>query len=454
LKKGLLEVDRTVHVLVLDRDPALRAEFEAATSAVKMRIVPHYGDDLRVGIELVRSYHPSLILAPMGRDLRALKAFTDEVSVLAPEAVVAATYRGATFQPDSEAIIGALRSRVQDFLSRPLSSADLRQLLERTVGRADRIRATLGTMIAMVSNKGGVGKSTMSVNVACGLARRHPERVLLIDASLQLGNCASMLNLNPESTIYDAAKEFDRLDERLLHELCTLHPSGLRFLGAPNDPSHAAEIHPDTMARILSVARRAFDYVVVDTFPMVDNIIISILDLCDRVFVVFQGAVPTVLGIASYLKLLERVGVPAERLSLVLNQNHPDFAGALRPRDVAERLQRDVDFVVPFQKQLLVAVNTGEPYVLTAPRGFLKGSWLTAVDGVLDRIEEVRRARGLPTAATTPEPVAPRNGAASEAIYVIADENGRLPSRNGERASAADEPASRLDVDPSEELAP
>ncbi len=414
-----------MHVLVIDRDPAARAEFEAAVSPIKLRIVPHYAEDPRVAIELVRSYHPSLILAPMERDLRELKAFTDEVSLLSPEAVVAATYHAATCQPESHAIIGALRSRVQDFLSRPLSSDDLRQLLERTVGRSERVRASLGAIVSIVSNKGGVGKTTTSVNVACGLAQRHPERVLLIDASLQLGNCAAMLDVNPETTVADAVREFERLDERLLQELSTLHPSGLRFLAAPREPTEAAEVQPDGMARVLSVARRAFDYVVVDTFPMVDNIVISILDLSDRVFVVFHGTVPTVLGIASYLKVLERVGVPRERVSLILNQNHPDFRGALRPEDMAQHLKRDVDVVVPFEKELLVAANTGQPYALTASRGFFQGSWIKALDQVVERVERVREERGTPAGAAAP--VEPRVPAANGSdVVVLLEDSSRL----------------------------
>ncbi|HZV00322.1 MAG TPA: AAA family ATPase [Planctomycetota bacterium] len=408
-------MDKTLQILAVDKDPKLRLELEAAIAGTKLNVVTHLAPDMRRGIEAARSFQPDLVLVAMGRDMGALKAFTDEILAIAPESVVAATYRRDTFTPDraeGTVIIDALRARVQDFLSRPLSSADLGQLLERITKRASTNRAALGTMVSFVSNKGGVGKSTMSVNTACALASRHPDRVLLVDASLQLGNCASMLDLQPETTIADAVKQVNRIDETMLHELSTRHACGLRFLAAPHDAVEAAEITPEAIARVLNVARRAFDYVVVDTFPMVDNVVIAILDVSDRVFVVFQGTVPTVLGIASFLKLLSRVGVPPARQGLVLNHNHPGFVGSLRPVDVADKLERTIDHVVPFDKNVLVATNTGVPRVLSGG-GFLGfgAGFSRAVGVVADAVESTREsARATPTRALTAEAPPSANG--------------------------------------------
>ncbi len=427
-------MEKSVHVLVVDKDPAIRQEFDAAVAGTRMSVVSHFATEQRQGIEAARSFQPDLILVSLGRDLKVLKTFTEEVSRIAPEATVAALYRRDTFAPDradsASIIIDALRARVQDFLSRPLSSADLRQLLMRITRRGTGERAAQGTLVSFVSNKGGVGKSTMAVNTACALALRHPDRVLLVDASLQLGNCAAMLDLRPETTMTDAVRQADRLDETMLRQLSTMHPSGLRFLAAPNDPVEAAEIQPEGIARILNVARRTFDFVVVDTFPMIDNVIITILDVSDRAFVVFQGTVPTVLGIASFLALLKRVGVPESKQGLILNSNHPAFVGALKAVDVADKLQRTIDHVVPFEKRVLVAANTGVPDVLGG--GFLTifglgGGFRGAIDKVARAVESLREnrpSRETTTPASVSEP-APSDGGPgmSDRLFMVVSES-------------------------------
>jgi pilus assembly protein CpaE len=229
--------------------------------------------------------------------------------------------------------------------------------------------ARLGKVVSFVSNKGGVGKSTLAVNVACGLAKQFPRRVLLIDASLQMGVCASLLDLRPATTLTDAVRQRQRLDATLLRQLATPHASGLDLLAAPKDAVEAGEVDDEVMARILTLARRSYDVVVVDSFPLVDRVMMTVLDLSDRVYLVLESMVPTVLGGAKLCQLLDTLGIARGKQRVVLNR-YARFSGNLKPADVAERLGRDVDFVVPFEKKLLVATNLGQPLVGRVGRWF------------------------------------------------------------------------------------
>ncbi len=257
---------------------------------------------------------------------------------------------------------------MQDFLRRPLSRTDLEQLLERLHRKQTFVPNTqAGKIISLISNKGGVGKSTMSVNIAAGLAQRFPERVLLVDASLQMGVCSTMLDLKPATTLTDAVRERNRLDETLLRQLAAQHACGLHVLASPLDALEAAEVDEATMARVLTLARRAYDYVVVDTFPLIDSVMMAVMDLSDRVYLVVESVVPTLLGMVHLIRVLDSMGFPKERQRLILNR-YSNFAGNLKPDDVARRLGRDVDHIVPYQKKLLIAGNVGKPLVLSAPR--------------------------------------------------------------------------------------
>ncbi len=362
---------RTPTILIVSADARLEEEVRQALSGIAdLHAVLHTATDFRQGAEAVRSRRPDFVFVEMARDLRPLKSFADEVLKNSPETNLAAVFSSDLFGHDvseSALLIQALRVGIQDFLRRPLSRIDLEQLLERLYRRAAPLLARAGKIVSFISNKGGVGKSTLSVNLGCGLALRHPEQVLLIDASLQMGVAASLLDLKPTTTLTNAAREQDRLDETLLRQLATPHSCGLHLLAAPAGPVEASEIDDQVMARVLNLARRSYDFVIVDSFPLLDRVMMAVLDLSDRVYVVLESLVPTVLGATQLLKLLEQLGVPADRLRLVLNR----FTGSsdnLKREDVAGRLGRAIDFVLPFQKKIAITTNLGKPYILGASR--------------------------------------------------------------------------------------
>ena len=373
-------------ILVVGLDPELRGEFEHACSTVKnVRPINHFIFDRRQGLEAVRNRRPDLLCVEMDGDLPGFIRFAEEAHVISPETTVTAIYRPDAFESESAAIIAAIRAHVQDFIQRPLSTDELDRVLDRLTSQKKANARGLGPVVSFISNKGGVGKSTMSVSTACALGQRHPDRVLLVDASIQLGVCSAMLDIRAETSILDAVLELDRLDETLLRELAVPHESGIRLLAAPVDAAEAAQITEDAMARIISIGRRAFDYVVVDTFPMIDSLVLTVLDACDLVFFVLQGTVPHVLGGRQFLKVLERLRYPADRIRLVVNQNYENFAGNLRLSDIEEHIGREVDHAIPYKKGVLVAANAGRPFVLKQSRfmGFGK-----AVAGICDDIEE------------------------------------------------------------------
>ena len=373
-------MEKLLHILIVGDDDGLRQEFEAALAGIPNRqIVTSYVKGLRQAEELARSRQPQLICLELDQRIPNLRAFVQDMYQLLPDTVVAAIYQPDQFGADeseSAAIIEGVRSRIQDFLRRPLSSTDMRQLFDRLLVKRKPAPAKLGRIYSFVSNKGGVGKSTIAVNTACLLAQHRPDRVLLIDASFQLGVCSMMLDMIPPTTIVDAVREKERLDETLLRRLAVSHSSGLHLLAAPRDAMEATEIDEESVYRILNLARRAFHYVIVDTFPMLDSTVITTLDLSDMAYLVLQGTGPNVVGMAKLLPILENLGIQEDRLRLILNQNYRNFVGNLTPADIEQRLGRGLDYVFPYQKKHMVSLNAGSPYILSGPRFFGFGRML------------------------------------------------------------------------------
>jgi len=363
-----------LNILVVASDPKLAPEVQAALKgfAAGQDAVVHVAGDYRQGSEIARNRRPQLVLVEMTADLATLKTLAEEISVGSPESAVAAVFHPNIFGPDvseSAIIIEAIRAGIRDFLRRPLSTSDLEQFLARLGRKIRVVAAATGKVISFISNKGGVGKSTMAVNVAAGLAKRHPRRVLLIDASLQLGVCASMLDLQPATTLTDAVRQRQRLDETLVKQLAVEHPCGLDLLAAPKDAVEANEVDDESMARILTLSRRAYDFVIVDSFPLIDRVMMAVLDMSDAIYVVLESVVPTVLGAAKLCQLLDNLNIPQSKQRIVINR-YANFAGNLSPSDVATRIGRPIDYLVPYDKNLLISANTGQPLIFRAGRWF------------------------------------------------------------------------------------
>jgi pilus assembly protein CpaE len=378
----------------------MRIEMEAALESLSQyRATMQFATDLRQAVETVRNRRPQLAIVEIGPDLRALKVFADELAAVSPETALAGAILPEIHAgeiSESALLLGAVRAGVKDFLRRPVSSAELADLLGRALKPSGaRTGGSLGKTIAMVSNKGGVGKSTLAVNVACGLALLHPERVLLVDLSIQMGVCASMLNLRPPATIADAVRERDRLDETLLRQIAAVHSNGLHLLAAPPGAVEAADVDDEAVARLLTLARRTYDFVVVDTFPMLDRVMLAVLDLSDRAYIVLENVVPTLQGAVKFVKLLDGLGIGRDRQRIVLNR-HTSLPGSLGAADVARHLERNVDFVLPADKRVIIAANAGEPYILRASRFFGYGPPLRRLIADVDSLSATPFSAALP----------------------------------------------------------
>jgi len=425
-----------LHILVIGADPRLRDECHRAFAAsAETAPVTHYAADPRQGVEIARSRRPALAVVEMSADLKPLRVLADELAAASPETRLVGAFKPEIFAHDvseSAVLIEALRAGAYDFLRRPVSAGDVRQLVERARQPMVAGAARSGRVATFISNKGGVGKSSLAVNTAVGLALHHPGRVLLVDASLQMGVCAAMLDLRPPLSLVDAARERDRLDGTLLEQLATPHVSGLHLLAAPADAVEGAEVNDEVVSRVLSLARRSYDYVIVDTFPMFDRVVMTVLDQSDRLYVVLENVVPTLLGFDRFLKVLASIGVPREKQRIIINRYERSSSGLL-PVDAAERLGRDIDLVVPYDRKMIAAANLGQPFLMSR-RPFSRTA--ARLRELVADVEHDLTPSHAPAAAA-PGGTAPVDAGGPNAIESPAASNAESPAANGAAARAA-----------------
>ena len=406
-------MDTKPKILIVSGDARLVPEVQAACAAaagggsVGVRPAFTHAADLRTGAEAVRTRRPAIALveiddAEIDGGLRRLRAFVDEATAASPETAVVAVFHPSIFgggdHSESAVLIEAIRAGVRDFLRRPVSTADVSQLFDRLTRQAAagpararppaRSSRSSPTRAASASR---VCRPTPPSRWACGTRAG----CCWVDLSIQMGVCGPMLDLDPPTTVTDAARQRDRLDEQLLRQLSVPHKSGVHLLACPTDALEASEIDEDLITRVLTLARRTYDYVVVDTFPMVDAVMMAVIDLSELVYVIAESTVPVLRGAVKMMELLDHLAVPKDRRRLVLNR-YSNFAGNLRPSDVAAKFKQPVDHVVAYEKKLLISANLGVPFMMTAGRF---SPFAKAMRAIVEEIESGR--------AATPVAVAP-----------------------------------------------
>jgi pilus assembly protein CpaE len=233
--------------------------------------------------------------------------------------------------------------------------------------------SNLGKVISVFCTKGGVGKSVIAVNLAVTLAEKSDRPVVLVDADLQFGDAALMLQLQPQHTIAEAVAAGDRLDGALLGSLMLRHEaSGLFVLAAPTEPGPADHIHGPDLARVLNVLREECAYIVVDTSANFGEITLSALQNADQILVVAGLDVMSLKSAKVGLQTMRVLGVPFGKILFVLNRANTQVG--LTNTDAERALQLKVDVALPSDVVVAASVNKGVPVVTGVPRSkFARG---------------------------------------------------------------------------------
>ncbi|HEY5025383.1 MAG TPA: AAA family ATPase [Acidimicrobiales bacterium] len=322
----------------------------------------------------------------------------------APDSVITQVAGLMAFRPVCSAIMvvyeltaavlqQAIRAGVDDVVAVSAEDAELLDAISRASSRVlargpgsnphapATAAQTPGRVISVFSTKGGTGKSVVAINLAVALAKRTIQPVVLVDADLQFGDVALMLQLQPTHTIAEAVQAGDRLDGSLLENLLLRHPpSGLLVLAAPTEPSSADQIGRADLARILNILRERCAYVVVDTSASFAEVTLAAIESSDDILVMAGLDVMSLKSARIGLQTMRMLGIPFSRVKFVLNRANTRVG--LTEADAERALQLKVDAALPSDILVAESVNRGVPVVTSAPRS----KFAKSIDSLADML--------------------------------------------------------------------
>ena len=363
-------------------------------------------------IDLAGKLKPDVILMDINMpDMDGIMA-TEQLAARAPTSAVVMM----SVQGEADYLRRSMLAGAREFLVKPFSSDELtasirqvhareREKLSRMVvapsgagagGEAMSDREP-GTIVAVFSPKGGVGRTTVAVNLAVAAANELGKKVVLMDASFQFGDVGVLLNLNPRNkSIADLVPELETGEPESLDTFVINHSAGIRVLLAPPTPEMAELITTAGVKKVLDKLRAEHDLVVVDCTSWFNDTTLAILDMADVILTMLSLEITSIKNMRLFLEVADQLGYEKPKVKLVLNR--ADSTLGIRVADVEHSIGRKVDHtIVSDGRSVVYALNRGVPFFLSNREAQVSQDILRLAQAVSGERHAVAPAEGTKT---------------------------------------------------------
>jgi len=266
-------------------------------------------------------------------------------------------------------LIEAMRVGVKEFIPQPIQEEDLRIALLKFKARAEKetakvatVPARKGKIINVLGSKGGVGTTTVAVNLATGLAGTQGVRsVALLDMNLLYGEIPLFLGIDPTFDWMELAKNISRLDSTYLMSTLHKHPCGVHVLPSPSKLIDESKITPQIIEQLLRLMHSMFDYVVIDGGQSFDEVSKMIMRMSDKVMLVTLLSLPCLINVKRLRSAFLDLGYPSEeKVEIIVNRFHKNSIVSLE--EAEKNLEKKFIWTIPNDYQTTMsAINQGKP---------------------------------------------------------------------------------------------
>jgi pilus assembly protein CpaE len=383
-------------IAIVDPVDATREPLRALLLGVDFVFLEAESNRYEFFADVIREAPPDLLVVSLDADKNKSLALVGQLAHEFQQAPV------LVISDDNQAILQSLQRGAKFFLTRPLSLEDMLVCLRKAHESAQPITAapdgdgngqsSVGNrsckVIAVLGSRGGVGCTTLAVNLACNLASDPANTVALVDLDLALGDADVALDLMPDHTIADLAMNIEKLDLNYMRRSLLRHePTNLYVLAHPLQMADATVIQPGHVERVLKLLRINHTHLVLDLSKGLTPTDLVGLDLSDIILLVCQLELSSLRNVVRMVMTLGSQDGVDEKVRVVVNRVGADYTeGEIGLKKAEATIARPIYWQVPNDaKGVLPARAAGEPLYVHAPKSRAQQSMMALAASLTDR---------------------------------------------------------------------
>jgi pilus assembly protein CpaE len=317
--------------------------------------------------DVIQQTHPDIGIVSLDHDPNKALDLVVKINEMSPDCNILVLSNST----DGNLILRAMRAGAKEFLTQPVKLEDLvgalSRIRERRFGRGES-KSRGSTVIAVTGATGGVGSTSVAVNLGCAIARDPKNTVALVDLDLCLGDADVFLDIIPDYTLYDVSQNVTRLDFSLLKRSLTKHSSGLFLLPRPVQVEDMQHISADDLTRVIGLLKATFSHLVLDLSKSYSPLDIVALQSADQILLVTQLDLPCLRNIVRLMTSFNEMDGIADKIKIVVNRVGID-SGQISLKKAQDTIGREIFWQLPNDFRTMVDVrNNGVPLLDQAPR--------------------------------------------------------------------------------------
>lgn len=276
---------------------------------------------------------------------------------------------------EGQLILRAMRSGAREFLNSPVSIDELVGALDRvSVNGEGGKRSNAGSIISVAGASGGVGTTSIAVNLAVALAQNPERSVALIDLDLALGDADVFLDMIPDFTLLDVSQNISRLDLALLRKSLTKHETGVYLLPRPVQIEDSTSITDEDFKRVIGLLKASFTHLVIDLSKSYSRLDLAALESSNHILLLTQLDLPCLRNVVRLLTSLETYDGLAEKVNVIVNRSGLDKT-QISSQKAEETIDREIFWRIPNNYGVISECrNNGVPLLQQAPKAAITHS--------------------------------------------------------------------------------